>query len=95
MPLFCEKLKGPPPRAIWLPTENYYVYRGNPAEIILEMAGDSSLTVRQALQRLTTRFSKSRGIVFQLPWGESDNTLSDLFLLTLLELGISQAVPSA
>jgi len=94
---YCNaKLTDPLPRAIWIPSGSYRIYRGSPAEMILEMAeAPSPLTVRQALQKLTDGFAKSRKLVIQLPWKESDDTLSTLFLHALMDLGIGRAAPSA
>lgn len=86
----------PLPFAIWVPNGSFRVYRGTPVEIVREMVeGTTPMTVREALQQLTKGLADTRKVVIQLPWRESDEVLSSLFLHALLELGISRPVPTA
>jgi hypothetical protein len=88
----------PLPPAIWVPQGSYRIYRGTPPEIVREMAigeTEASLTVREALQQLTQGLATARKVVIQLPWAQSDEVLSALFLHALLDLGIGRPVPSA
>lgn len=97
IPTFCNtKLSDPLPKAIWIPSDSYRIYRGTPVEMILEMVEEPGpFSVRKALEKLIEGFAKSRNLVIQLPWKESEETLSMLFLHALLTLRICQVAPSA
>lgn len=84
------------PKSLWVPSSSYRIYRGNPRQIVLEMAqAQGSGSVRDALKHLVQGMAQSRHLVIQLPWDESEEILSTLFLQALLETGISKPVPTA
>lgn len=82
------------PQALWVPTDREMkVYRGTPAEMVLEMSGAGN--VRDALKALCDDLAEHRKIRMHLPWDESDERCSELFVMGLLALGLGQRVPSA
>jgi hypothetical protein len=88
--------KEPIPKSLWIPSSSYRIYRGEPRQMVLEMAeAKEDVSVRKALQKLTKSLAQSRHLVIQLPWDESEEILSTLFLQALLTTRISQPVPLA
>lgn len=93
--LSLDEISDALPFAIWLPRSSYDVYRGTPSEIIRELTGGKATTVRQAIKKVTKSLEVTRRVRLQLPWEESDEVLATLVVHAMLELGISQPVPSA
>jgi hypothetical protein len=93
--LSIGKLTDALPLAIWLPRSSYDVYRGSPSEIIQELTGNKSTSMRQAIKKVTKSLEVTRRVKLELPWGESDDVLATLLVHAMLQLKISQPVPSA
>lgn len=84
------------PKSLWVPSSSYRIYRGNPSQIVLEMAqAQESASVREALKNLVQGMAQSRHLMIQLPWDQSEEILCALFLQALLETGISRPAPTA
>ena len=64
--------------------------------MVLEMIdSNEGLTVREALQRLVSYLEATHSIQIVLPWDQSEEILSTLFIKALLDLGIVEASPLA
>lgn len=86
----------PLPPAIWVPSSSLRVYRGTPVDIIREMTvelGDKPM--REKLRALVEELAKARKIMVQLPWNQSDEVVSSLFIHALMALKIGRPVPQA
>jgi hypothetical protein len=83
------------PLSVWAHSDDFYIYRGQPSQMILEMTAGNELTVRQALQVLVPQLAKKQGLHIELPWDQSDDTLSALFIQALLMVGLIKPTPLA
>lgn len=84
------------PKAIWVPAAGEMnIYRGTPEEMVLEMAGQEDVSVRQALKALCYALASEQRVVMDLPWEESDARCSELFVMGLLVLGLGHPAPQA
>lgn len=97
---YCHATKSTSlPSSLWIPRGGLRVFRGSPLEIVQEMAHHEEeplhLSVRESLEQLTQGLSSARRVHIELPWQESDEVCSALFLHALLQLGITKAVPLA
>ena len=62
--------------------------------MVMEMiARDPPLTVREALEYLVRHIADTRSITIALPWKSPDDILCNLFIKTLLEIGIVEPTP--
>lgn len=87
------------PGSLWIPRGGFRIFRGTPSEIVVEMAHDDdepqSLSVRESLEQLTNGLRSAKRLIIQLPWEESDEVCSALFLQALMHLGITKPTPTA
>jgi len=96
--LDLPKLTSGLPRALWVPSGSLKVYRGSPVDVVRQMVGcrgGKTFQVRSAIQALSEELAKARHIRIHLPWDQSDDVLSALFLHALLQLRIARPVPTA
>jgi len=65
--LSIGKLTDALPLAIWLPRSSYDVYRGSPSEIIQELTGNKSTSMRQAIKKVTKSLEVTRRVKLPAP----------------------------
>jgi hypothetical protein len=86
------------PSAIWIPQGGAEpaIYRGQPIEMVQEMARETGHTSLYATIGLITQgLSQNRRVKITLPADLSDDALSTLFIYALLTTGVAQKMPQA
>ena len=84
----------PLPSSVYFKNQSLLICRGTPSQLVLEMlVSDQQLTLRETLERLVAHLASTKGITIQLPWQATDEILANLFIRTLLEVGIIEPTP--
>lgn len=81
-----------------MPRFGTHVFRGNPSEIIIEMASagrEPVTSAKTAIRHLVEDLTRSHKAKVQIPWEQPEGALAKAFLKALLQSGIAQPVPQA